>query len=220
MAGPPTVSSGIAITKDRAQEILVRDLDAFSAAVKPAITAQLNDNQFSALVSFAYNVGPENFRRSSVLTALNAYDFAAVPVHLALWVKAGGKVLPGLVKRRAAEGALFLLPDETAASSALGIPDQQKPQTISAGSQAASSGQPVEPLLGNIFQQSNINIAAILSAIGGIVSSAARRLEEILGKYGSLWLEIAAISVVVLAAVWIVHKNKHHRGSSEQRHLV
>ena len=102
--------------------------------------------------------------------------------------RVGGKTLPGLIRRRAAEVALFGQPDESA----------------EVGSQMASSGQPVEPVLGKRFQQSHINIAAVLSGIAGLVSSAARHLTELFGEYGSLWLEIGAVSVVVLAAVWII----------------
>ena len=107
MAGPPKVTPGLRITQQEAAEILARDVALFARGVADAVTASLDDGQFSALVSFAYNVGLGNFRKSSVLRAVNAGDFSAVPHRLNLWVKAGGRTLPGLVKRRAAEGAMF-----------------------------------------------------------------------------------------------------------------
>jgi lysozyme len=107
MAGPPEVTPGLSISREEASAILARDVEKFAAGVCEAVTVPLNDAQFSALVSFAYNVGLGALRGSSVLKAVNAGDFAEVPRRLALWVKAGGRTLPGLVKRRAAEGKLF-----------------------------------------------------------------------------------------------------------------
>jgi lysozyme len=107
LAGPPAVGPGLRITEAEGNAILARDVERFAAGVRAAVQVPLSDAQFAALVSFAFNVGLGAFRNSSVLKAVNAGDFAAVPERLALWVKAGGRTLPGLVKRRAAEGALF-----------------------------------------------------------------------------------------------------------------
>jgi lysozyme len=121
MAGAPEVKQGLVIDRAKAEKILARDVAMFAQGVATAIKTEINDNQFSALVSFAYNVGLGNFRKSSVLTAVNAGDFVSVPRRLALWTKAGGRVLPGLVKRRAAEAELFATPVESA------VPDILKP---------------------------------------------------------------------------------------------
>lgn len=107
MAGVPEVKPGLSISDAEATEILARDVDQFARGVRALLRVDLSDGQFSALVSFAYNVGLGALKKSSVLTAVNARDFAAVPRRLQLWTKAGGHVLPGLVKRRAAEAALF-----------------------------------------------------------------------------------------------------------------
>jgi lysozyme len=107
MAGPPVVRAGQVISRAEAADILARDVAVFARGVSAAVNVPLSDQQFSALVSFAYNVGLRGFRTSRVLRAVNAGDFAAVPRHLNLWVKAGGRTLPGLVRRRAAEGAMF-----------------------------------------------------------------------------------------------------------------
>ncbi len=115
MAGAPQVHAGLRITEADAHEILARDLDAFVRGVRDTVTVELSATQFSALVSFAFNVGLGGFKRSSVLTAVNSGDFDAVPRRLNLWTKAGGRVLPGLVRRRSAEGALFM--SENAAPS-------------------------------------------------------------------------------------------------------
>lgn len=109
-AGAPKVSPGLKISEVAATVILARDVAVFGAAVESAVNVALNANQFSALVSFTYNVGPGNLRKSSVLRAVNAGHFDQVPERLGLWVKAGGRTLPGLVRRRRAEGKLFATP--------------------------------------------------------------------------------------------------------------
>ncbi len=74
MAGPPKVKPGMRITRREAEEILRRDVEKFARGVAreigPQAMQRLNENQFGALVSFAFNVGLGNFRRSSVLRAV------------------------------------------------------------------------------------------------------------------------------------------------------
>jgi lysozyme len=108
VAGAPQVQAGLRISEADAHEILARDVEGFARGVRDLLVVELSEQQFSALVSFVYNVGLGGFKRSSVLIAVNNRDFNAVPRRLNLWTKAGGRVLPGLVRRRAAEGALFL----------------------------------------------------------------------------------------------------------------
>jgi len=107
MAGAPAVKPGLTITKTEGEAILQKDVKAFAEGVKKLIKVNLSDNQFSALVSFAYNVGLFNFERSSVLKNVNSSLYSRVPFSLSLWNKAGGRVLAGLIHRRAAEGELF-----------------------------------------------------------------------------------------------------------------
>lgn len=114
MAGKPNVTAGLTITQAEADVILRRDVRMFADAVAKLVKVPLTDNQFTALVSFAFNVGPGNFAKSSVLAAVNRKDFDAVPRRLALWVKAGGRTLPGLIRRRAAEAQMFLEPENAA----------------------------------------------------------------------------------------------------------
>lgn len=105
--GPPDVKKGMKITKADALDILKKDLATFEAGVRKAVKVPLTDSQFAALVSFAFNVGLGNFRKSSVLRAVNLGQHDKVPGRMGLWVKAAGRVLPGLVKRRRAEGKLY-----------------------------------------------------------------------------------------------------------------
>ena len=100
------VKPGMTITKEQAEELLRSDLRRFEDYVA-ANCAPATDNQFSALVSFAFNVG-EGALGSSTLRRLHmAKDYEGAAQQFARWNKAGGKVLAGLTRRREAEAALY-----------------------------------------------------------------------------------------------------------------
>lgn len=116
-AAPPPVEPGMTVTPEEGEAILRADLDHFVARAGPLIERPVTANQFSALISFAFNVGVGNFKRSSVLLAVNEGRLDEVPGRLALWNKAGGRVLKGLVRRRMAEGELFMTPEDADAQA-------------------------------------------------------------------------------------------------------
>lgn len=99
---------GMTCTEAQASAWLQAAVDKFAATIRPRMTREPTPNQFGAMVSLAYNIGPAAFARSSVLRKFNAGDIPGAAASFALWNKAGGKVLAGLVRRRAAEAALFL----------------------------------------------------------------------------------------------------------------
>lgn len=107
MAGPPKPVSGMRISKSQGEEILRKDLLKYEKAVVDALKVKVTQNQFDALVSFCYNVGPGNLRKSSVLRYTNEGRIPEVPARFLLWNKAGGRVLVGLTHRRKAEAELF-----------------------------------------------------------------------------------------------------------------
>jgi lysozyme len=90
------------------------DLAFAGEVVARHVTVPLTDNQYGALVDFAFNVGIGNFLKSGVLRAVNEGRRDLVPGQLMLWVKAGGKRMPGLVTRRALEANLWTTPDTAA----------------------------------------------------------------------------------------------------------
>ena len=108
MAGSPVPYQGQVITAAEAENILLKDLMQYEAAVANNVNVKLNDNQFAALVSFTFNVGINAFKKSKLLKKLNNGNFDAVPTELMKWNKAGGKKLQGLVNRRRAEGYLWM----------------------------------------------------------------------------------------------------------------
>jgi lysozyme len=101
---------GMKITKLEAEEYFRRALGKFEAQIRPMIKAPINDNEFGAFMSLAYNIGPGAFARSSALRKFNAGDKAGAANAILLWNKAGGKVMRGLQRRREAERKLFLTP--------------------------------------------------------------------------------------------------------------
>ena len=104
-AGAPQVVEGMTITQAQAEDILKRDIVKYEVAVMDLVKVKLTQNQFDVLVDFAYNAGVGNLKSSTMLKKINSGDLDAVPAELMKWTKGGGKVLPGLVRRRQAAGA-------------------------------------------------------------------------------------------------------------------
>ncbi len=102
----PHVKEGMTITKDQAEELLRSDLRRFEDAVAAA-APKATDNQFSAMVSLAFNIGIGALQRSTVLRRHLAGDHAGAADAFLMWNKAGGRVLAGLTRRREAEAALY-----------------------------------------------------------------------------------------------------------------
>lgn len=110
VAGEPKYAANKArkFSQAEGKAILASDLTPVCNAVSSLVTVKVNGNQFGALVSFAYNCGVGNLKKSTLLKKVNAGDFASAAKEFAKWNRAGGKVLKGLTNRRAAEAALFL----------------------------------------------------------------------------------------------------------------
>jgi lysozyme len=105
-----TPRPGMTITQAEAEFYLEKALTKFGDAIKHKITAPINENEWAAFLSLAYNIGPGAFARSSALRHFNNGDKAKSAKAILLWNKGGGKVLKGLQRRREAERKLFLTP--------------------------------------------------------------------------------------------------------------
>lgn len=101
------VKPGSTATREMAERYLQADLATFERNVKKLVRVPLNDNQFSALVSFTYNCGVGAFANSTLLRLLNQGHYNQVRTQLMRWNKAGGRELAGLTRRRKAEADLF-----------------------------------------------------------------------------------------------------------------
>lgn len=95
------------ITRERAMELLRDDVKIAEQTIHKLVKVALNQNQFDALVSFVFNVGEQQFAKSTLLKKLNTGEYNAVPHELNRWVFADGQKLPGLITRRQHEGELF-----------------------------------------------------------------------------------------------------------------
>lgn len=101
------VKEGDRVDQEAAEAFLIEDLEKFEQAVTRLVEVPLTQQQFDALVSWTFNLGAGNLAESTLLRKLNNYQYAEVPEQMMRWVRAGGQVLDGLVRRRAAEAALF-----------------------------------------------------------------------------------------------------------------
>lgn len=96
------------ITIEEARVLLCRDLAQAEQAVNNLVTRDINQNQFDVLVSFTFNLGINNLKKSTLLRKLNDGDINGAASEFLRWNKAGGKVLTGLMNRRSTEMELFL----------------------------------------------------------------------------------------------------------------
>jgi lysozyme len=96
------------ISQDRAIALLAYHLNEHASGVEAIVSLQINDNQFGALVSFAYNVGVNALKKSTLLKLVNSGDITGASDEFLKWNKAGGKPVAGLTRRRQAERSLFL----------------------------------------------------------------------------------------------------------------
>ena len=96
-------------TKQEIEELFANDVASFERGVLRLVPGcNGNQGRFDALVSFAFNAGLGNLQRSTIRMKANRGDWEGAAQAFMAWVKGGGKVLPGLVKRREAERALFM----------------------------------------------------------------------------------------------------------------
>jgi lysozyme len=101
------VTPGLTITQAEAEALLAKDVLAAARCVNTTVKLRLTQGEFDALVDFVFNLGPGNFLRSTLLTALNAGDLARAAAQFECWDRAGGVIVAGLLRRRQAELGLF-----------------------------------------------------------------------------------------------------------------
>ena len=103
----PDVEPGLTISLDQAQALLAEDVRSAVECVNNSVTVNLIQEEFDALVDFAYNVGNGAFKGSRMLHILNSGDYAGAAAQFQRWDHVGDTVSPGLLRRRQAEAALF-----------------------------------------------------------------------------------------------------------------
>lgn len=103
------VKAGTTITEDQALQLVKQEVNKLWSQIESITKVNLNDNQMNALIDFAYNLGFSALKTSTLMKYVNESQFDKAADEFGRWVFAGGKVLPGLVKRREAEKQLFLM---------------------------------------------------------------------------------------------------------------
>ncbi len=187
------VKPGQRMTLGQASARLATELARYESAVLAACKVPPNQNQFDALCSLAWNIGPGAIARSSVIKAHNRGDVQSAARAFGLWNKAGGKEWPGLTRRRAAEAALYLKPthDEQApdADAEPLAPVQPMPQAVEPETSLAASG---------------INRAATVAGTTAATVGAVSSIKQSLDDLGPWLVPGLALAVVGLAAyiVW------------------
>lgn len=102
------VTPGMTITESQAVDYFRTDLKSFERSVNKYVIVPITQNMFDALVSFTFNLGAGTLKRSTLLKKLNCNDFAGAAAEFDRFIYAGGKIMRGLVRRRAAEKEIFL----------------------------------------------------------------------------------------------------------------
>ena len=134
------VHEGMIVTEAEGMAMFRKEIAKFEEAVDRLVAVDLSQNEFDALVSFAYNVGSGALAKSTLLKKLNKGDFDGAAREFLKWNKGGGKVLPGLVRRRAAEAELFLTP--------VGSTEPAMPQAVDAPAPVASAAKSSRTVFG------------------------------------------------------------------------
>lgn len=189
------VRSGMKITKEEAEALLVKDVLDHNKAIYRNVNVPLTQGQFDSLSSWVFNLGEANFKKSTALKLLNQGRYEEVPEQLMRWNKArvNGKlqVLNGLTRRRAAEAAVFSR-DAKLPSDPGGPEMPQKPQAASvkplskSKTMAGAGIAGVATAMGEITPQiealvqysSSMKTLFLICAIGGIALAAWARFKD------------------------------------------
>lgn len=95
------------ISEQQGEVLLQEDTRTARIGIAELVTADLDSKQFGALTNFVFNIGVENFRKSTMLRLINDEEYEAAAQQFGRWIRSGSEKPPGLVKRRACEAAMF-----------------------------------------------------------------------------------------------------------------
>ena len=205
-AGAPIVLDGMTLTQKQCDDILRRDLVKFETAVHEMVKQPLNQHQFDVLVDFAYNAGVGNLKTSTLLKKVNGADFDAVPAELMKWTKGGGKVLPGLVKRRQAESAWWVSGEPVQVSA-----NNEEPT----GHEHELRVEPDRVPAPTMANSSQGNAALVTAGLGGLgaakeiaaqAQDASDTANQLMGLLGNPNFVIMAAVIGLGAAIWYFRK--------------
>jgi lysozyme len=203
------VKPGDTMTRVEAEIRLVRELEPYEQAVLAACTLPPNQHQFDALVCCAWNIGIAGIRKSSMIRAHNRGDFQAAARAFSLWNKAGGKVWPGLTRRRAAEAALYLTPVEMPKPDpAVNLMAEEDTPQLEPMPQAVDPERPMTQ--SSIVRASTV--AGGTAALAGVAETVntVSSIKYGLNSLGS-WMVPLLLLVTVAAVGWAIYERLKQR---------
>lgn len=212
------VKMGQVITTDQAEQFLMKDVEKGEDAVNKLIKVPLNQNQFDALVSFTFNLGRGNFRKSTLRKVLNAGRYVEVPSQLTRWIYAGGEPLKGLLRRRQAEANLFTAFDEVAVAADNSVFPEPEPAS-SAPSVMPKKVQPgnIKSLLKSRTVAGTGTAAVATGAIAKEVFDKREQIRDqvsnVSGVDTSIWLYIL-FGIILISLLFILYSriDDHRQG--------
>jgi lysozyme len=181
-----TAAPGMVITEERAEELLRQDLTGFERGIERLITVPLTDNQFGALVSWAFNVGLGNVETSTLRRRLNAGRYEDVPAQFLVWNKVTNpetgrkEVSRGVANRRAAEVGLWVRGGHVAGREETQV--APNPPTMRDAAQTDTG-------VGAAIVTSFSSLAPVFAAFQGMDWKlvAAMGIAILVGYFGTLW---------------------------------
>lgn len=186
----PRLHPGMRVTEKVASDILVNVLrDVYEPALRRNVKVPLNQGQWDAMVSWIYNLGEPNLKKSTLLKRINQGRFDDVPAEIMKWNRAGGRVLRGLSNRRRAECAMWRGPHEIDPS----LPDRS---AVGVQPRTGFDPPPPQPLTDNDRWIERIGV------LGPPLTSLVAAVKD--------WQTAAVISAAVLVLLlYFAHRNRH-----------
>lgn len=185
------VRMGQTITKEQAVELMKADLLQVWKNLQPLIKVELTPNQWAALISFSGNVKWKSVKSSSVIKYINSGRLAEVPGRMALYRLGAGKVMNGLVRRRAAEGALWM----KASAAEVKVDKEEAQGTV------AAPAQTKKPWDWGIF-------GVLITTLAGLSDEVKKLIGDLTSAFGVSPLVILAVIVIGFAAYTLYSKWK------------
>ena len=188
------VREGMIVDEAKGREMFLRELAKFEAGVIKLTTVPLNQNQYDALVSLTYNIGLGAFERSTIRRKLNAGDYRGAAASFRLWNKGGGRVLPGLVNRRAREATLFLTPMDAS-------PKPDMPQSVQPSPEPV--GKPTVAVAATVG--GTVGGSVVIPAVPSVLTENAANAQGWQGAGDQIagllkWAVVSPLALLIIAA--------------------
>ncbi|MDR3055229.1 MAG: lysozyme [Zoogloeaceae bacterium] len=196
------ILEGMRWSQIEADADLCNTLIGLASEVHASLTAPASDTEFAAMVSLAYNIGVTAFRRSSILKCHNQNDKAGAARAFALWNKAGGRIVQGLVNRRAREATLYLA----------SAPPKEAKRGFTAEDNAGQSpdADPVKPLAQSPTVQTGA--ASVATGALALASQYSPQVSQVARSLSISPVVVVAIVAIVAGAVVIWRRYQQRKG--------